>query len=260
MDNLYEMLLDTSRESGGEPEFFPGLLLGKVKKNWDQNHKGMVKVELLGGEQGKTTTEWIPIMNAYAGKNYGACFLPEIGDVVVVGFLMGNLDTPVVLGSMWDKNNPMPGEAADSKNQIKAILTKGGHKLILDETKNKESIKLITKGKNTISLEDKENTITIKDEKGGTQILIQGKKEEITIKGKKKITLAAGSAKLVLDGSSNKITIESGSVEVQGKQGMKLKSQSTKLEGSMVEIKGQSTLKVNSSGMLELKGAMTKIN
>ena len=258
--DFFDLMLDSGSGERNESDSFQGLFLGKVKQNWEKQYPGMVMVELLGGEKGKTTTKWIPVMRPYAGKEYGQYFQPEVGDVVVVGFLSGNPDSPVVLGCLWDQNNTMPQEASVGENSVKAIVTKEGHKILFDETKDKESLKIITTGKMTIALEDQEKTITLQDEKGENKIVINGKSQEITLESQKKITLQAGGSKLILDGSANKISAESNCIEMEGKQAMSLKSQSLKAEGSVMELKANSTLKAQTSGILELKGGMAKIN
>jgi len=261
MTELFDMLFEKEQ---GEKRFLdicPGIMLGKVKKNWDTEHPGMVMVEFFLGEKGKSTTGWVPVMQPYAGKSYGEYFFPEIDSVVVVGFLLGNLDSPVVLGCIWDEKNVLPKDTANKENSIKSILTKGGHKIIFDEKKDEEKIEIITAGEISISMQDKEQSITIKDKKGQNLCTINGKEGTITLEAKEKVVFKAGGKNmLTLDGSGKKATLASDNIEVNAGQSLKLKGQSTKLEGNMVEMKAQGSFKVQSSAMLELKGSMTKIN
>lgn len=261
MADLFDMLFEKSQGEKRLQDICPGLMLGKVKKNWDAEHQGMVQVEFFLGEDGKSTTEWIPVMQFYAGKGYGEYFFPEIDAVVVVGFLLGNLDSPVVLGSIWDKKNVIPENTANEKNSIKSILTKGGHKILFDEKEGEENIKIITAGQLSISLEDKEQKITIQDKKGENLCRICGKEGEISFEAKKKMVFQAGGKEMfTLDGTGKKAILSTDTIEINAKQGLKAKGQSTSLTGNMVEMKAQGSFKVESSAMLELKGSMTKIN
>ncbi len=56
------------------------------------------------------------------------------------------------------------------------------------------------------------------------------------------------------------MTVKSNNVTVEASQALKLKGQNSSLEGSMMNIKAQGSFKAESSAMLELKGAMVKIN
>ena len=261
MSELFELLFEKDQQEKRLQDICPGVMLGKVKKNWDSEHPGMVMVEFLLGEKGKSTSGWISVMQPYAGNSYGQYFLPEVDSVVVVGFLLGNLDSPVVLGCVWDDVNRLPDDMAKEKNTVKSILTKGGHKILFDETEKEEKIEIVTKGEMRISLEDSSQTVTIQDKKGENLCVINGEGGQITLEAKEKIILKAGGKEmLTLDGTGKKASLAADTVEINAGQALTLKGQSTKLEGNMVEMKAQGSFKVESSAMLELKGSMTKIN
>jgi uncharacterized protein involved in type VI secretion and phage assembly len=44
----------------------------------------------------------------------GAVFGPEVGDEVIVGFLDGDLRSPLCLGSLWDPQSPPKSSDRDS--------------------------------------------------------------------------------------------------------------------------------------------------
>ena len=261
MSELFTMLFEKDQQEKRLQNVCPGVMLGKVKKNWDSEHEGMVLVEFFLGEEGKSTSNSIPVMQPYANNSCGFYFLPEVNSVVVVGFLLGNLDSPIVLGCIWDKVNQLPENMANDKNSIKSILTKGGHKLEFNETENEEKIEITTAGGMCISLEDKDQILTMKDKEGENLCTMNGKDGSITVEAKKKIVLKAdGKEMLTLDGTGKKASLEADTIEISAGQALTLKGQSTKLEGNMVEMKSQGSFKVESSAMLELKGSMTKIN
>ena len=132
---------------------------------------------------------------------------------------------------------------------------------LFDETKDKEKIEIKTKGNLDICLQDKEELVTIKDSSGENQIQLDAKNGVITIEAKKKVVLKAGGAEmLLLDGSGKKAQLTSDNVQVEAKQALKMKGQNTNLEGNMINIKAQGSMKAESSGALQLKGAICKIN
>ena len=237
-----------------------GIVTGIVKNNWNQDFPGQVQVELLIGKSGQTTLQWVRVMQPYCGKDYGEYFLPEINSEVVIGFLAGNTSSPVVLGCLWGKEEKLPEGKANEKNSIKSIRTKGGHEIIFDETEGKELIEIKTKGQLDILLQDEEKVITIQDDQGKNLLKIEGQNGAITIEAEKKLLLKAGEETITLDAEGKKMSFASGNVEIQANQGLKLKGQNTNLEGNMMNIKAQGSMKVESSAALQLKGSICQIN
>ncbi len=237
------------------------LMTGIVKKNWDKEYPGCVQVEILMGESGNTTTQWVRVMQPYCGNGYGQYFLPEINTEVVIGFLAGDINVPIILGCLWNKEDKPPEGKPNDKNSVKSIRTKAGHEILFDETKDKEKIEIKTAGELDICLEDKEKIITIKDNSGENLIQIDGKNGIVTLEAKKKLVLKAGGEEMLcLDGGGKKASLAANTVDIQGKQTLKMKGQTTNLDSNMLTIKAQGPLKVQSGAVLELKGTMCKIN
>ena len=110
-------------------------------------------------------------------------------------------------------------------------------------------------------LGDENHLAVIQDGEGKTMLKLDMEHGEVTINAEKKLILSVGGEDaLVIDGMGGKVTISANSLEAEGKQSLQMKSQNMKLEGSMTEIKAQGSLKMNSSGISELKGSMVKIN
>ena len=257
---LESMLLEKSSEEK-KVNYCNSVMTGIVKKNWSKEHPGCVQVEVLMGETGKTTLEWVRVMQPYCGNGYGEFFIPEINTEVIIGFIMGDLSAPVILGCLWNKQDKIPTNKANENNSVKSIRTKGGHEIIFDETKDKEKIDIITKGKLNICLQDKEKKIVIKDSSGKNLIEVDADKGTVVLQADKKMILkAGGEAMVTLDGSGKSVKIAANQVDINGKQTLKLKGQTPILEGSMLTVKGSSSAKIQSSAVLELKGTLCKIN
>lgn len=235
---------------------------GIVKENYNSEFPGMVKVELILGEDGKKTTEWVRVAVPYCGKDYGEYFLPEVNTEVVVAFNMGDINCPIVIGCLWNNKDTIPPNTANKDNNIKRIKTKGGHELIFDDNKGNENILLQTKGNLKLKLEDKEQIIKITDKKEKNSIIMDCKKGTITFKSAKKMEFNVGGNNiLTLDGSSKSAVIKTSNVKLEANSSVVIKgAQSTKIQGATMEIKAQASLKQEASGMVTLKGAMVKIN
>ena len=83
---------------------------------------------------------------------------------------------------------------------------------------------------------------------------------EVTIQAEKKIVLDVGGGSLTLDGQGKKATLKMDTVSVEAGQSLTLKGQSVKVEGSMMTVSSSGNLEAKASGVLTLKGSMTKIN
>jgi len=92
---------------------------GRVKAqfHWDR----------LGARNEKSSC-WIRVMQAWAGPGWGSVFLPRIGMEVVVNFLEGNPDRPLVIGCVYNGVNrppyPLPDEK--TKSTVKSNSSPGG--------------------------------------------------------------------------------------------------------------------------------------
>lgn len=73
-------------------------------------------------------TCWLRVMTSWAGPGYGASAIPRVGMEVVVGFLGGNPDRPVVTGCLYTGTNTPPGALPDTKTQtvLRTQSTPGG--------------------------------------------------------------------------------------------------------------------------------------
>ena len=251
----------TGYNSGADADgIINGVVTGTVKENYDKDNPGKVKVELFLGERGLNVTGWIPVMTPYAGNKYGGYALPEVGDEVVVAFLMGDRNCPIVIGSLWSGKNPQPEKAVTEKNMTKKFVTKAKNEISIDDTADKQKIEIKTAKGKTVILDEEKDSITVRDKDNKNSITIDSKNGEIKIKAAKKITLDAGGATGTFDGSGKKVSLKSGTVEASGDQNFNAKGINVKVEGTNVEIKANAAIKSQSSAITEIKGAMVKIN
>ncbi len=223
-----------------------GLSIGIVTNNKDPENLGRIKLKLPLRECVNETV-WARVATFMAGKDMGAYFLPEVGDEVLVAFLEGDVSKPFVIGALWNSVDTPPLKNDDGKNNIRKIKSRNGHEIILDDEEGKESLEIKTKAGHVLKMEDgSTNKIQLKDKSGNNLLEIDGQNNQVSIKGNMKISLEAGSCKLTIDSTQNSVSIESG-------MQMKLKAQ-------MIDIEAGANLNIKSSGMLNLKGSMVKIN
>ena len=130
--------------------------MGRVVENADPLGLGRVRVQMVWQEAGSEKTPWIRLLQPHSGSGKGFYFVPEIGEEVLVGFQGGNAEKPYVIGAQY--NGKEKSGYADKENNIKAVHTRSGHKLVFTED---ESILITDKSGNEILLDTKGSNITI---------------------------------------------------------------------------------------------------
>lgn len=127
---------------------------------------GRIKVQFIWDREGKKNENsscFLRVMQQWAGNKWGASFTPRIGHEVIVDFLDGDPDRPIVVGSVYNGKNAPP---YSSKNQsgIKSRSTKGGtssnfNEIRFDDTKGAEELFVQA---------EKAYTLNVKGNSGGT--------------------------------------------------------------------------------------------
>lgn len=255
---MFEEWLSTA-QSFPEQRFAGRVEAGIVTENDNQEQKGMVKVEYCLGEDGQMVSRWVPIMTVYAAPSGGVYFLPEVGTTVVLAFLGGSLDHPIVLGSLWSSSVSLPETASKEKNAGKSIKTKGGTEILVSDEEGKESIAITTPGGLKVFLDDENKTISLNDKEAKNSLTVNGDSGEVKVCAEKRISLAIGGTEAVTI-ESNAVKIKSGSVSAEGSQSLELKGQTSSMQGSQVQLKADASLKAESSGIMELKANLLKAN
>jgi phage protein D len=163
-------------------------------------------------------TDWARTVQAGAGANRGAVFLPEVKDEVLVAFDRGDWRRPYILGGLnngVDKPKLGDGLIDGSTGAVKrrGIVSKHGHMLVFFDDASKDGAALLTGDQNLrISLNKGSTTISITS-KG--KIKIEGS-QDVSVKSGTALTLEAGS-KLSLKGPSIEIKADA-DVSVSGSQ------------------------------------------
>jgi type VI secretion system secreted protein VgrG len=131
------------------------LVTGPSGKEVFTDKYGRIKVQFYWDREGKNDENsscWIRVAQSVAGKRWGGSFWPRLAQEVLVAFVEGNPDEPVIVGSVYNAEQTPPylGEGLDSKHKsdanvsgIKSNTTLGGsgfNEFRFDDTKDKEQI------------------------------------------------------------------------------------------------------------------------
>jgi type VI secretion system secreted protein VgrG len=232
----------------------------KVQFHWDRY-----------GQRDENSSCWIRVSQTWAGKGWGSIVIPRIEQEVIVEFLEGDPDQPIVTGCVYNGNNPpptsLPGAGVVSGLKSNTHKGKGFNEMTMDDTTGKEKITIHGQyDMNTTVQHDQTNTVnndfteTIK--KNATISITEGKLSHDVVTGTATYHVK-GALKEDYDDTQtttvkNKLTI----VSTAGPIAVTSDSQKINLTAA-TEIKlevGASTLLMKADGSIELSGVSIGID
>lgn len=173
-----------------------GVYLAKVVSS-KLDEQGRIGVEIPS--LGCSYQAWFA--SALAGKDRGLVFLPDTGDQVVVAFVNGVGNMPVVLGSLWSNVAKPPIDNADGNNDVKLIQTRSGHRIRLCDEAGKETIEIVDKtGKNRVRIDAANNRVSIDAPDG--EIVLSGKKITLTAEQQLKVSSTQSTIDIAAKGNT----------------------------------------------------------
>lgn len=128
------------------------IVVGPQSDEIHTDKHGRVKVLFHWDRIGKPKRDescscWVRVSQPWAGKGFGAIAIPRVGDEVVVDFLEGNPDRPLITGRVYNNDNPPPYAlpAQATVSGIKTRSSKGGeatnaNELRFDDKKGSEYV------------------------------------------------------------------------------------------------------------------------
>jgi len=178
---------------------------------------GRVKVQFHWDRLGKNDEKsscWVRVSSPWAGQNWGAISLPRIGQEVVVDFLQGDPDRPMITGRVYNGDQPppyaLPANATVSTNKSRS--SKSGSK-------------------------DNFNELRFEDKKGSEYVWFQAEKDFHH--------LVKNDATLLVKGNQERIVEKDLTEEIKGEVKLKIG------KDWVSEVTGLHTVKVNKDHVME---------
>jgi type VI secretion system secreted protein VgrG len=232
----------------------------KVKFPWDRY-----------GQDDDTASCWIRVAQIWAGQSWGSIWIPRVGQEVVVDFLNGNPDRPLIVGSVYNANQTVPYGLPDNKTQstIKSNSSSGGggfNELRFEDKKGSEEVFFQAQKDYTKKVLNNE-TVTITQDT--TTTVEKGNRSLTVSEGNNSVTISKGNDSLTVSQGNHSITVTAGSSTISAGQSITLKvgSNSVTIDTSGVTVSAatisltaQTSMTANGGGSMTLQAGEIQIN
>lgn len=224
------------------------MVVGKQGEEIWTDEFGRVKVQFHWDREGKNDENsscWVRVSQPWAGSQWGSISIPRIGQEVIVDFLEGDPDQPIITGRVYNASQmppyKLPGEAHVMGFRSKTVKGSGSNEISIHDARDQEKVVIHSQKDMSITVEQAQNTTIAhgnqtNDVKEGSQfdtvkkaISIKSTDDQIYIEAKTQIWLKVGDSQLFMDKDGNIV-----------------------LKGKHLDIEG--------AGLTEVKGKPVKIN
>lgn len=251
---------------------FNATVVGPDSEEIHTDEQGRIKIQFPWDDENThddSSSCWVRVSQPWAGSRFGAMFLPRIGSEVLVSFLQGHPDHPIVIGSVYNDSNPLPVALPDEKTQagfvsrssLEGEITEG-HRLLFDDKKDSEKLIIASQKDLQLSvLNDAETTVgndarlTIAANRSSE--ITKGNDVLLLKQGNSEITLEKGDLIHALKKGGYQISLENGDFDltVSGNQTLKLTDgdQKTTISGGGSQLTADKACVIESTQSITLK-------
>lgn len=232
------------------------IVVGKAGEEIWTDEYGRIKIQFpwdRTGANDETSSCWVRVVLPWSGKGFGMQFIPRIDQEVIVTFIDGDPDRPLVTGCIYNGDNALPYELPANQTQsgIKTNSSKGGggfNELRFEDKKDSEEVFLQAQKDLTINVLN-DTTATV------------GHDETLTVQNARTRTVKDGDETVTLEKGKRTVTIQTGSdtLDVKDTRTLKVGGDQTHSTGGNYEHKvtGNYELTVDGNLTIKVSGTLT---
>lgn len=267
-------------------------VVGKEQQEITTDQYGRIKVKFFWDRseaQDDTASCWIRVAQSWSGAGWGGMVIPRVGQEVVVDFIDGNPDRPLVTGCVYNATNTVPyaldanktrstfqtrssadGGGGSGFNELRFEDKKDNEEVFLQAQKdlnvtvlNNETVTItqdfvttVQKGKRDTTVSEGNDSLTVS--KGDRSVTVSQGKDSLTVsQGDRSVTVSQGNDSLTVSQGNLSITVSAGKVSVSAGQAIELTvgANSLKIDTtSLTATVGGNSFKMDPGG-ITLSGA-----
>ncbi len=210
------------------------VVVGPVGEEIYTDRYGRVKVRFYWDREHGVNDDsscWMRVSHPWAGAGWGCVAIPRIGQEVIVDFLEGDPDRPIITGRVYHGHNMPPYDlpAGGVISGMKSNTTPGGggfNEISMDDTKGREKITIHGQYDMSTTVEH-DYTLTVNNDSTTTVVRnrttsVKAGNDSLTVKAGKREVSVQGDAKLTVQAGGRTVTVSSGKYETTAAQGVKL--------------------------------------
>ncbi|CAH0235728.1 type VI secretion system tip protein VgrG [Pseudomonas brassicacearum] len=232
------------------------LVVGKTGEEIWTDEYGRIKLQFPWDRTGKndeTSSCWVRVVLPWSGKGFGMQFVPRIGQEVIVTFIDGDPDRPLVTGCVYNGDNALPYALPANQTQsgIKTNSSKGGggfNELRFEDKKDAEEVFLQAQKDFNINVLN-DTTATV------------GHDETLTVQNARTRTVKDGDETVTLEKGKRSVTIQTGSdsLDVKDTRTVTVGSDQTHSTGGNYahKVTGDYSLTVDGNLTIKVSGTLT---
>lgn len=232
------------------------LVVGKSGEEIWTDQYGRIKLQFPWDRDGKndeSSSCWVRVVLPWSGKGFGMQFVPRIGQEVIVTFIDGDPDRPLVTGCVYNGDNALPYALPANQTQsgIKTNSSKGGggfNELRFEDKKDAEEVFLQAQKDFKINVLN-DTTASV------------GHDEILTVKNARTRTVKEGDETVTLEKGKRSVTIQTGSdsLDVKDSRTVKVGADQKHSTGGNYEHKvtGDYSLTVDGNLTIKVSGTLT---
>jgi type VI secretion system secreted protein VgrG len=256
------------------------IVVGKAGEEIWTDKYGRVKVQFHWdqlGQNDENSSCWIRVDYGWAGKQWGGIFLPRIGQEVLVSYLEGDPDRPLITGAVYNSEQTVPYTLPDeqTKSTVKTNSSKGGggfNEIRFEDKKDSEELYFHAQKDQNIVVENDRTkkvlhneTNTIKQDR--STMIEEGDDTYVVSKGNRTFKVETGNEtydvkgtrELTATGNETHTNKANFTQDVSGNYTLKVTGNLTIEATGTLTIKSAATT-VESTGITTIKGSLVKIN
>ncbi|WP_416310474.1 type VI secretion system tip protein TssI/VgrG [Pseudomonas sp. W03] len=231
-------------------------VVGKAGEEIWTDQYGRIKIQFpwdLQGKNDEASSCWVRVVLPWSGKGFGMQFIPRIGQEVIVTFIDGDPDRPLVTGCVYNGDNALPYALPDNQTQsgIKTNSSKGGggfNELRFEDKKDAEEVFLQAQKDMKVNVLN-DSTATI------------GHDETLTVQNARTRTVKEGDETVTLEKGKRSVTIQTGSdtLDVKDTRTVKVGADQTHSTGGNYshQVNGNFELTVDGNLTIKVSGTLT---
>ncbi len=171
------------------------VVVGPSGEEIHTDEHGRIKVQFHWDREGKKDDHsscWVRVAQAWAGPGWGFVFIPRVGMEVVIQFLQGDPDRPLVTGCVYNGANPPPYALPDKKTQstirtASSPGSNGNNELRFEDAKDAEEVYLHAQ-RDMNEVVKRNHSASV----GGSQSVSVGGDQSISVDGNQTVTVKGG--------------------------------------------------------------------